>query len=489
MTASSPLTRVGPRLSPDRGRVLPRLFVPGEELPGHHSRAATVLQRVLELGDAEVTTALTDLHARFGHRHRDLDGVFMRHFERIAHRLAGERPARNRRLLIGACFTAEYVPEGAALTNPSMVEHPDQDGLAPGEVRFVMAVRAVGEGHLSCIEFRTGVIGAEGHVHVDAPGRYLDDGEPWSPGYYQASFRALVVEHDVDDETASVILDGLGDPFFKTQLDAAISGLDPMILGRAEAQKTIERLERIALDNYEVTFPASGRLSDRVLYPSGPSESHGMEDARLTRLVEDDGTVRYYATYTAYDGWNVAPQLLETADFLTFRVAQLSGPAAKNTGLALFPRKVGQRYLALSRQDREHSSITTSDDLRCWKSSVTLDKPLHPWELIEGGNCGPPIETEQGWLVLTHGVGPMRTYGLGALLLDLDDPSKVLGDTELPLLLADEEQDEQDGYVPNVVYSCGGLRHGDTVVLPYGLGEHQISFATIDLPRLYDQLL
>lgn len=482
--SNQPLTRVGPRLSPDRSRVLARLFVPGEELPGHHSRATTVLQRVQDLSDAEVVTALADLRTRFGGRHRDLNGIFQRHFELMAHRLAGDPPGAERQLLIGAYFTSEYVPEGAALTNPSMVEHPSQDGLAGGEVRFVMTVRSVGEGHLSTIELRTGVVDADGRVEVDDPGPYLDMGLPLATKYDHVTFRALVIERGIDDETASFILDGLSDPFLRSDLDAAIAGTHPGMLRRAQARETMQQLEGIALDNYEVSFPNASRISERILYPAGPSESHGMEDARLTRLVEPDGTVRYCATYTAYDGWNVAPHLLETADFLSFRASQLNGPAAKNKGLALFPRKIGGRYLALSRHDRERSSITTSDDLCCWRDPVTLDTPLRPWELIQAGNCGPPIETERGWLVLTHGVGAMRTYGLGALLLDLDDPRKVLGTTALPILLPDET--EQDGYVPNVVYSCGGMRHGDHVILPYGFGDQQISFARIDLRCLFD---
>ena len=486
MSPVAPVARIGPVLSPDASRVIPRLFVPGEELPGHHSRATSVLRRVQELSDGEVSAALDDLHERFGGRHRDLDAIFLRHFDLMAHRLGGETPPLDRRLLIGAYFTSEYAVEGAALTNPSMVAHPDQTGLAPGAQRFVMSVRSVGEGHLSSIELRTGTVDAAGAVWLDDPGRYLDVGQPRPPRFDQAGFRAVVVDQGGADETASFVLDGLGDPFTKAELDAAIAGIRPEIARRDRALATIERLERIALDSYEVTFPEVSRISERVLHPVGPSESHGMEDARFTRLVDDGGLVRYCATYTAYDGWHVAPQLLETSDFLTFRITQLTGPAAKNKGLALFPRKVGGRYLALSRYDRERTSITSSADLRSWTDPVTLETPLQPWELIQTGNCGPPLETDRGWLVLTHGVGPMRTYGLGAMLLDLDDPRKVLGRAPLPLLLADAS--EQDGYVPNVVYSCGGMRHGTTVVLPYGFGDRQISFAVIDLPRLYDLL-
>ena len=476
-----------PRLEPDPARVIARLFVPGEELPGHHSRARGVLERVMELSDAEVTEALADLHSRFTSRHRDLDGVFERHFDLMAPRMVvGEAVSDDRQLLIGAYFTAEYATEGAALTNPSMVQHPDQSGLAPGELRFVMSARAVGEGHFSCIAFRTGVVDEVGNIRVDEPGPFLDVGQPVPAAFDHRAFWALLEEHDADDETAAFVLDRLGDPFDKVSLEAAIAEIDPRLLRRRPALETIQRLEWIAFNHYEVTFPAESTIDERLLAPVGPTESRGMEDARFTRLVGVDGAVTYCATYTAYDGMNVAPQLIETDDFLSFRILQLSGTAAKNKGMALFPRTVDGEYLSLSRWDRERSSITRSGDRLCWQDAVTLDTPLRPWEVIQAGNCGPPIETERGWLVFTHGVGAMRTYGLGALLLDLDDPTKVLATTDRPLLLAD--QTERDGYVPNVVYSCGGMRHGDLVVLPYGFGDQQISFAVVDLPAMLDLL-
>ncbi len=483
----NPLSRTSPRLSPDPARVIARLFVPGEELPGHHSRARGVLERVLELTDAEVNEALADLRARFTARHRNLDSIFERHFDLMAPRMvAGEAVSEDRELLIGAYFTAEYATEGAALTNPSMVEHPDQSGLAPGELRFIMGARAVGEGHFSCIAFRTGVVDGGGSIRVDEPGPFLDVGQPVQAAFDHDAFWAQLQEHDADDETAAFVLDRLSDPFDKGSLEAAIAEIDPRLLRRRPALETIQRLEWIAFNHYEVTFPAESRIDERLLSPAGPTESRGMEDARFTRLVDTDGSITYCATYTAYDGMNVAPQLIETDDFLTFRILQLSGPAAKNKGMALFPRTLGGEYLSLSRWDRERSSITRSRDRLCWQSAVTLDTPLRPWEVIQAGNCGPPIETERGWLVFTHGVGAMRTYGLGALLLDLEDPTKVVGTTDRPLLLADDS--ERDGYVPNVVYSCGGMRHGDLVVLPYGFGDQQISFAVLDLPALLDQL-
>jgi predicted GH43/DUF377 family glycosyl hydrolase len=446
-----------------------------------------MLERVLDLSDAEVAEALDDLRHRFRHRHRDLDAVFERHYDLVAPRTADQgEPSPDRRLLIGAYFTAEYATEGAALTNPSMVQHPDQRGLAPGELRFVMSARAVGEGHYSTIAFRTGVVTADGDIRVDPPGPFLDVGQPVLSNLEHRAFWPQLEELGADDETASFVLNRLSDPFSKAELDAAIAGIDRRFLRRLPARQTIQRLEWIADNHYVVDFSPESRIDERLLSPVGPSESHGMEDARFTRMVDDDGSVTYCATYTAFDGVGVAPHLIETQDFLTFSICQMSGKAAKNKGMALFPRRVGGEYLSLSRYDRERSSITRSIDRRRWLDPVTLATPLHAWELIQAGNCGPPIETERGWLVLTHGVGAMRTYGLGALLLDLDDPRKVVACTERPLLLPAD--DERNGYVPNVVYSCGGMRHGDCIVLPYGIGDQQICFAVIDLPRLFDLL-
>jgi len=482
-----PLTRRPPHLAPDPARVIARLFVPDEELPGGHARARGILDRVQELSDTEVAEALADLSRRFTARHRDLEAVFERHFDLMAPRMtAGAETSRDRRLLIGAYFTAEYATEGAALTNPSMVQHPDQEGLAPDELRFVMSARAIGEGHFSCIAFRTGVVDGSGNIRVDPPGPFLDVGQQVPTSFSRRTFWTQLEQRDADDETAAFVLDRLDDPFDKAAFDAVIAGVDARLMRRRSARETIQRLELIAFNHYGVTFPPDSRIDERILAPFGPSESHGMEDARFTRLVDESGEATYCATYTAFDGRSVAPQLIETDDFRTFRICQLSGPAAKNKGMALFPRKVDGEYLSLSRYDRERSSITSSNDRYCWPDAVTLDTPLHPWELIQAGNCGPPIETDRGWLVFTHGVGALRTYGLGAFLLDLDDPRKLVGSTERPLLLADE--DERDGYVPNVVYSCGGMRHGDCVILPYGYGDQRISFAVIDLPRLLEQL-
>lgn len=488
VAAGSLVTRATVRLRADPARVITTLFVPGEEMPEDHSRADAVVERVQCLDDAVVAETLADVTSRFAGRHRRLEDTFLRHFETIAEQLgAGITTSLERRLLIGAYFTREDSPEGISLTNPSMVEHPDQTGLAPDEVRFVMSARAVGEGHLSCIEFRTGTVGPGRTVRVDEPGELLVKSRPRSPVYEASTFHAQLAQLGSDNETAHAILDRLGDTFDRAALDLAIFGLGRRALSRRTAAETVAHLALVADNNYETVFPEDTVISERVMFPSSPAEGAGMEDARFVRLVEDDGAVTYCATYTAYDGSRVAPQLLQTLDFRTFEAHQLSGPSARNKGMALFPRRIDGRYVALSRWDRENISVAFSDDNRAWGEPTTIQFPRQPWELNQLGNCGSPIETDQGWLVLTHGVGPMRTYVIGALLLDLDDPATVRGTLQAPLLAP--EGDERDGYVPNVVYSCGALRHGETLVVPYGYGDQAIGIAFVDLPELIERAL
>jgi predicted GH43/DUF377 family glycosyl hydrolase len=350
-----------------------------------------------------------------------------------------------------------------------------------------MSLRAVGEGHLSCIEFRTGVVGPGPEVRIDHPGRFLVTGRDQSPRYERELFHGVLAELGDDNESTAFVLDALPERFTQAELDTALGALGDQVLTRSTALQTMERIGRVAASNYSTAFPEDSSIGERVLWPVGPAESHGMEDARFVRFLDDGGTATYYATYTAFDGVRVAPQLLETTDFRTFRVTQLTGPAAKNKGMALFPRRVGGRYMALSRWDRESNAIVSSADLRSWGAAATLQSPEEPWELLQLGNCGSPLETPEGWLVFTHGVGPMRVYSIGAVLLDLDDPTRVRARLPVPLLAPDES--ERDGYVPNVVYSCGALVHGDTVVLPYGIGDREVGIAVISLRRLLDGLL
>ena len=474
---------VGPRLSPDATRVITRLFVPGEELPEGASRGRAVIDRVLSLDDGDVAASMADITARFAARHRDFPEILRGNCDVAIHSrtdLVGLD--EDRRLLIGAYFTMEYAVESAAVCNPSMVAHPDQGDLAAGEVRFVMSVRAVGEGHRSSVEFRTGVVGPARTVTLDAPSPVLVAGARQPVPYERDLFLARLADLGADAETVDRVVGGLPARFDAASLRGAIRALHPQLSNRHAGHHAIEQIERVAADEYEVTFPPDTSISERLLWPDGASERTGMEDVRLVGFTGDDGHVTYHGTYTAFDGEHIAPRLLATTDFATFRSGQLAGPAARDKGMALFPRKVGGRYLALSRWDRENVSLGTSVDGRVWHRAGTLYPPREAWQLVQVGNCGSPIETDAGWLVLTHGVGPMRTYRIGAILLDRADPTRILAVLREPLLSAGAH--DRDGYVPNVVYSCGALRHGDALIIPYGISDSTIGFAWVDLPAL-----
>lgn len=476
------------RLEPDRSRVVTQMFVPGQEGFDHQdSRTAAVVARLLALDDDEVASTLDQVLTRFGGRHTDLLGTFERHAAAVADRLApGCEISEERRLLLGATFTSEYAIEGVALCNPSMVVHPDQWGVPVRSLRFVMSVRAVGEGHRSSIGFRTGTIDAAGQATVDPPSRFAVAGTTRAVAQEATIFRSELHRLDGHGENADYVLDALGERFSGEALEVRLHELQANLTTRRHAARTIEMIRGIAERTYGVEFPADTSLSERILWPFMGAECHGMEDARFVRFTHDDGRSSYYATYTAYDGANISQQLLETTDFCAFTSSPLAGDGAVNKGMALFPRRIGGRFAALSRWDRESNSVAFSDNLRHWPRAQPVQLPRRAWEVLQLGNCGSPIETDAGWLVLTHGVGPMRTYSIGALLLDLDDPTVVLSRLRHPLLAPD--RDEQNGYVPNVVYSCGALVHADTLVLPYGIGDAAISIATVPMPDLLAEL-
>ncbi|HUY48872.1 MAG TPA: glycoside hydrolase family 130 protein [Streptosporangiaceae bacterium] len=482
------LARTQHRLKPDASRTLCHLFVPGQEtLIRGGSRAMAVIDRVLEMSEQEVERTLARTLDRFSDRYRGLAETLEHNFGLVAHRLGAEITVGNaRRLLIGAYFTQEYALEAAALFNPSIVAHPDQAGCAPGEVRFAMSLRAVGEGHLSSIEFRSGTIGSDCEVSFDPPGRFLDTGCRRPVPYDRSLFQEKCAELGREDEDARYLWSMLPSRFTAAELDVALAELSSQHVTRGDSAVLTDRVRWMAASNYAVEFDEQHALSERVLWPAGPAESHGMEDARFVRFTDAEDPV-YYATYTAFDGSQVAPHLLETSDFRTFTVSQLSGPSARNKGMALFPRRIGGQYAALSRWDRESNAIGYSDDGHRWSEAITVQAPTRPWELIQLGNCGSPIETPVGWLVFTHGVGPMREYAIGAALLDLDEPEHLIAALSEPLLVADES--EREGYVPNVVYSCGSMIHGQTVVLPYGCSDSSVRIATIDLRLLLDRLV
>lgn len=470
-------------LRPDGSRMIARLFVAGrEEVGAGGSRAAPVVERVLALPESELAMHAQDAVARLGSRHRDPVDLLRRH-ARVAHsRLddGAEPLTEARELVLGACFTHEYAIEGAALCNPSIVPHPvqpDDGGLA-----FVLSVRGIGEGHRSSIGFRTGAVASDGTVTLDDPGPYAVLGEHEPGVNHRRPFELAMDGAGDTGENASFVLDALGPTFDDGELDAQLRSLVDDGATRSDAGATVANLRALARRSYRVRFDAGTALAERVLWPQVPVEQHGMEDARFVRFVDDDGEVTYLATYTGYDGTDISQQLLATQDFVTFDASPLVGAAASNKGLAIFPRRVGGRYVALSRSDRETNAVAFSDDLRCWPTSQVIQTPERPWELLQLGNCGSPLETDAGWLVLTHAVGPLRTYTIGAMLLDLDDPTVVLGRTVEPLIRPGDAG--RDGYVPNVVYTCGALLHGELLVVPYGVADQHIAVVTVDVRAL-----
>jgi predicted GH43/DUF377 family glycosyl hydrolase len=456
--------------------VIARLFLPGEERPLERSRAGAVIERVLALPELEVQEQAAQLRKDFSGRHRAYVAILADHATMVGShvRRAAEMSA-DRAMLVGASFTAEYAVEGAALCNPSAVLHPSQAGLLAGQVRIAVSVRGIGEGHVSSIGFATALVGP-GTSWTFEPRALPAVAAASTPAHWRREhLRAVLVDHGHIDELAYSVLASLPEVFTASDLQGALATAHQDLRARSSSSTTIALLRQLVASAYEATFPDGVELSQQVLLPSADEERNGMEDARFVRFVGADGAVEYRATYTAYDGRQIAPRLLTSPDLRVFRAHRLAGPAARNKGMALFPRLVGGRHLALCRSDGESTSLTASADGYVWGKPELIQAPEATWEMLQVGNCGPPIETDRGWLVLTHGVGPMRTYGIGAMLLDLDQPTRVLRKLERPLLQT--SPDEQDGYVPNVVYSCGGVVHNGLLWLPYGIGDARIGVA------------
>ena len=474
-------TRGAWSLKSDASRVISRLFIPGQELVGgSESRASGVVERILALNELEVEHGMDDLIRRFDRRHDNLTGVFETNAQRVSDYVTAPISERRKQLL-GAAFTHEYAIEGAAICNPSIVAAPDQSGLRPGELRVILSYRAIGEGHRSSIAFRSGTVGASGELVLNAAQPFPVAPPAATTTLNRELFHAMLCDRGVDGETAGSVLDSLADDFEPAELALATERLRTQSATRVNATEVAAVLDLLAASFYRVSFDPEIDISRRVLWPSAPNEAVGMEDARFVHFSDGD-TSRYLASYTAFDGRAVSQQLLETNDFVHFTSSPLAGTGARNKGLAFFPRKVNGKYLALSRFDRETNAIAQSSDGLHWEPIVTPQRPLGTWEILQLGNCGSPIELAAGWLVIIHGVGPMRTYGIGALLLDLDDPTKVIGQLPRPLLIPSD--DEQDGYVPNVVYSCGSLVHNDTLYLPYGIADQSIGYATFEIGQL-----
>jgi predicted GH43/DUF377 family glycosyl hydrolase len=469
---------------PNASRVLNRPFIPTGS-----GRVSGIIERVLSLSEIEIEAQLDRLRADLGLRHADLDASWLLHFGMIQAFLPKRASlSGNRRLLLGAYFTGEYALESAALFNPSIVAHPDQKNLDDGELRFILSLRAVGEGHISSIEFRTGVIRRNQAIQMDKASRLVVAPQINSePTFPKSIFLHKLNDNGLENNWSRSVMNRLGITFARTELNEAMQRASHEAQPHSEdVRRTIEFLHWLVESNYEVDFDPAIPLSERVIFPVSLNETNGIEDARFVRFVEEDESVTYCATYTAYDGRFILPQLIETKDFLRFSIRTLAGPAIQNKGMALFPRKIQGHYAMLSRYDDENLFLMFSEDRYFWRDPELLLRPCWPWEFVKIGNCGSPIETEAGWLVLTHGVGAMRRYCIGATLLDLENPTKVLGRLKEPLL--EPASDRMDGYVPNVIYTCGAMVHGGQLILPYGINDTATTIVTIELASLLDAL-
>ncbi len=468
-------------LKPDQSRVLLRPFNPGDP-----QRVGGIIGRIMSLPEDQVGALLDGISAEFSQRHQEIRKVFLERFEQVRELLlADEEISEQRRLLIGSYFLAEYSLEAAALFNPSIVPHPDQTDLPPGALRFILSLRATGEGHISSITFRTGIIHPDHRIEVLTPTGFLTEPRQLpNPLYEKALFGRKLSELGLTGEFTRLVMNKLGESFALEELRASLKAEQCRLPDgmTQEDQNAAQGIWMLARSNYEVQFQPEQRLSERIIFPATPTQRNGIEDARFVCFQNDDGTHIYYATFTAFDGKIVVPELVETSDFLRFRFITLNGPAAQNKGMALFPRRINGLYAMLSRQDNESIYLMFSDNVHFWNERRVLLKPTFPWELVQIGNCGSPIETDAGWLVLSHGVGPMRKYCIGAFLLDRDDPSKVIGRLREPLLKPNEN--EREGYVPNVVYTCGALLHNGELIIPYGLADHATGFATVPLAEV-----
>ena len=468
-------------LKPDQSRVLLRPLRP--ESP---ELIARIIARIMALPEDSVGPLLDEVSVEFSQRHQHIRNLFLERFEQVRElMLTDEEVSEQRRLLIGSYFLAEYSLESAALFNPSIVPHPDQTDLPTGALRFILSLRATGEGHISSITFRTGIIHPDQRIEVFTPTGFLTEPRQIpNPVYEKALFGRKLAELGLTGEFTRRVMNRLAESFALEELRAGLKaeqfrlpdGMTP------EDQNAAQGIWMLARSNYEVQFLPEQQISERVIFPVTPSQRNGIEDARFVCFENDDGTHIYYATFTAFDGKIVVPELVETSDFLLFRFKTLNGPAAENKDMAIFPRKIGGLYAMLSRQDNENIYLMFSDNVHLWNERKLLLRPTFPWELVQLGNCGSPIETDAGWLVLSHGVGPMRTYSIGAFLLDRDDPAKVIGRLREPLLKPNQR--EREGYVPNVVYTCGALLHNGELIIPYGLADHATGFATVPLSEV-----
>lgn len=480
MTLQPKIKRKKKKILNDPSRVITRLNLPH----GLH-RVQKIIQRVVDLADALAESVLENVLLEFSERHKNIKSVFQRNFNEVSNFVPNNvNLNETKRLLIGAYFTMEYSVESVGLFNPSIVMHPDQSHLEKGSMRFIMSLRAVGEGHISSIVFRSGILDEHNTFIFDPVSDYVETPEvQLNPVYDRYLFQLKLNEISVSNEVTAFILNQLPENFSYDMLKENIARLSSKaIFPEKKQNETFKNMHWLANSNYELIFHSDHTVSERVIFPVSENESNGIEDARFVQFTDDNQEITYYATYTAYNGYKLLPQLIETKDFISFKAITLNGKVIRDKGMALFPRKINGRYTMLSRQDGENNYIMYSDNTHFWQKAEMIQEPTWPWEFVQIGNNGSPLETDQGWLVLTHGVGPMRQYCIGAILLDLDNPTNVVARLKDPLLTPHEA--EREGYVPNVVYTCGAIIHNNELIIPYATADTISGIVTVDVNEL-----
>lgn len=476
------VTRKPFKITPDASRVVARFFDNGEK------RTNALIGRILAMSEEEVTCELEHTLREFTGRHRNISKIFFKHcgnFQDLIERkgIDYSELSDKYKMLIGSYSTMEYSIESAALFNPSIVEDFDQSFLHQGEKRVILSLRATGEGHLSSIVFRRGVLDKNNDLRIMRVRNHIDMATIGKKkSYNKRRFIQKMREMKIPEKYSAAIMEALPNKFEYYQLKNSVEQLLTKNKISVERKLALEEMTWLVDSYYDVEFRIDSDISERVLFPVAAAESQGIEDARFVRFTEEDGTQMYYATYTAYNGHAILPKLIFTEDFCTFRIMPMHGNGAQNKNFALFPNKINGKYAMLARVDGVNNYLMYSDRITLWNDPILIQEPKFPWEFTQIGNCGPPIRTDEGWLIITHGVGPMRRYCIGASLFDLEDPTREIGRLKEPLLIPLEE--EREGYVPNVVYSCGALVHNTSLILPYAVSDYSSSYAVVEMAEL-----
>ena len=482
------VTRKDCKFSPDPTRVITRFC----NFSGERSK--NIILSVLAMSDSEVFAALSQVLRGYSRRHRNISLIFETHFNKLAGffselDIKSSKVNHSRKELIGSYFTMEYSIESAAFFNPSIVEDPDQSETGTDEKRVIISFRATGEGHISSIVFRSAIIDKNNNLIIEPVGKMLAEADRIKRHIYnkKSFIKKLDEMHDFDNKLSPLfVLEKLGDRFTYGELKRAVAETRKTHQLTPNKELIINQMVWLARSHYEIEFSLDSAISERVIFPISDTEKNGIEDARFVKFIQENGEVIYYATLTAYDGTSILPKLLSTRDFYHFKGLPIHGELAQNKGMALFPRKINGKYAMLCRVDGINNYLAFSNNINIWREAKLIQKPKYSWELVQIGNSGSPIETEEGWLIMTHGVGPMREYVLGASLYELNNPENEIGRLKTPLLSPNSE--EREGYVPNVVYSCGSIIHNRTLIVPYGMSDYASTYATIDLNELLIEL-